>query len=404
MTRELLFRLINQQLFSQLLLVELSFLLSWFIVLKLQLRIVEAQIEPKRILPWAVIGSLLNLFIRPCFPAIISFILQIVLLALFLRVQGKARLISGFWAIVLSQMTIIIGSYLTITILCYWDKDIRSFMLNSEYGMIIGTLVETMGPMLLLHILTVFKFSVTLPLSRKPTRYELIGVFAFGLMYFSVFNSLGNLFSTVRNNPKEIFQVLFPNLMTTVSSILGAFLIVVALLKQRSIDRQQHEIERQQHEYEQQKYQSERLVYEERIAQLERANQELIILNDQLAAYKIEPQDAIAAMQDMLKRLKDTIFSTIKQQKSYIVPDNNGNPIQIHLTRREKQVLKLIATAGKSNKEIAGALNLKEGYVKNIVIKLLKKTKSADRTQLAIFAITNNLIEDDTDSKKHNNQ
>ncbi|MDJ0773141.1 MAG: response regulator transcription factor [Mastigocoleus sp. MO_167.B18] len=55
------------------------------------------------------------------------------------------------------------------------------------------------------------------------------------------------------------------------------------------------------------------------------------------------------------------------------------------LTRREKEVLKLIVS-GASNKEIAQQLYISEGTVKNHVTNILSRLNLRDRTQAAIFA------------------
>ena len=61
------------------------------------------------------------------------------------------------------------------------------------------------------------------------------------------------------------------------------------------------------------------------------------------------------------------------------------------LTRREIEVLKLIAE-GLFNKEIAAKLNISERTVKNHVSNIFKKIDVSDRTQAAVFAIKNNLV------------
>ncbi len=62
-----------------------------------------------------------------------------------------------------------------------------------------------------------------------------------------------------------------------------------------------------------------------------------------------------------------------------------------HLTERERDVLGLIAT-GRSNKEIAAAIHLTEGTVKNYVSAILLKIDVADRTQAALYAVRHGLI------------
>lgn len=62
------------------------------------------------------------------------------------------------------------------------------------------------------------------------------------------------------------------------------------------------------------------------------------------------------------------------------------------LTKREIEVLKLLAE-GLFNKEIAYKLNISERTVKNHVSNIFKKINASDRTQAAVFAIKNNLVD-----------
>ncbi len=62
------------------------------------------------------------------------------------------------------------------------------------------------------------------------------------------------------------------------------------------------------------------------------------------------------------------------------------------LTKRELEVLILIAN-GMFNKEIAMKLNISERTVKNHISNIFKKIEVVDRTQAAVFAIRNGLIQ-----------
>lgn len=62
------------------------------------------------------------------------------------------------------------------------------------------------------------------------------------------------------------------------------------------------------------------------------------------------------------------------------------------LTKRELDVLKEIAK-GKSNKEIAASLFITEKTVKTHVSNLLSKLELADRTQAALYAVKNQLVD-----------
>ena len=104
--------------------------------------------------------------------------------------------------------------------------------------------------------------------------------------------------------------------------------------------------------------------------------------------------------------LKDSSFQTLKDAitlvnsgESYIQPEltpilNAGlmrkNDIQDNLTKREIEVLKLVAV-GKINREIAIELDISERTVKNHISNLFKKIDVNDRTQAAVYAIKNDL-------------
>jgi DNA-binding NarL/FixJ family response regulator len=62
------------------------------------------------------------------------------------------------------------------------------------------------------------------------------------------------------------------------------------------------------------------------------------------------------------------------------------------LTKREIEVLKLIAE-GLFNKEIAYNLDISEKTVKNHVSNIFKKINVSDRTQAAVYAIKNSLVD-----------
>lgn len=64
------------------------------------------------------------------------------------------------------------------------------------------------------------------------------------------------------------------------------------------------------------------------------------------------------------------------------------------LTDREMDILRLICD-GFSNSEISSKLFLAEGTVRNNISRMLEKLNLKDRTQLAVFAIKNNIIQED---------
>lgn len=61
------------------------------------------------------------------------------------------------------------------------------------------------------------------------------------------------------------------------------------------------------------------------------------------------------------------------------------------LTKREIEILTQVAS-GMFNKEIAVNLNISERTVKNHISNIFKKIDASDRTQAAVFAIRNNIV------------
>ena len=101
--------------------------------------------------------------------------------------------------------------------------------------------------------------------------------------------------------------------------------------------------------------------------------------------------------------LKKAIFSIVEGEnyiQPSLIPSLNSKMIEKNrdegkiesLTKRELEVLKLLAV-GMYNKEVAEKLNISERTVKNHVSNIFKKIEVTDRTQAAVFAIHNNLIE-----------
>ncbi len=78
----------------------------------------------------------------------------------------------------------------------------------------------------------------------------------------------------------------------------------------------------------------------------------------------------------------------VKDQKQDKPEENQEMEALKRLTRREKEVLKLISQ-GMNNREIANTLFISEKTVKNHVSNIFKKIHVNDRTQAAIFALKN---------------
>ena len=83
--------------------------------------------------------------------------------------------------------------------------------------------------------------------------------------------------------------------------------------------------------------------------------------------------------------------SVLEDMRRQVAPAGGrpGLPVP-ELTPRERDIMRLVAQ-GMDNREIAAGLFLAEGTVRNNISRLLEKLKLKDRTQLAVFAVKNNL-------------
>jgi len=72
------------------------------------------------------------------------------------------------------------------------------------------------------------------------------------------------------------------------------------------------------------------------------------------------------------------------------IPRARSRPLNPQLSFRERQVVNLVAQA-KLNKEIAHELHLTEGTIKEYLNRIFRKVGASNRTELAIWALTNQL-------------
>ena len=109
------------------------------------------------------------------------------------------------------------------------------------------------------------------------------------------------------------------------------------------------------------------------------------ILKDSESA---ELKKAIKAVRDGENYIQPSLIPALNSQ--LLNRDTDKDKISL-LTNRELEVLVQVAN-GMFNKEIANNLNISERTVKNHVSNIFKKIDVSDRTQAAVFAIRNKLI------------
>jgi two-component system, NarL family, response regulator LiaR len=110
----------------------------------------------------------------------------------------------------------------------------------------------------------------------------------------------------------------------------------------------------------------------------------------------VEPAQLARAIRAAHAGKEAIIDPTVAARLVHALADEGRPRVQEpeHLTRRERDVLELIAR-GRSNKRIALELGISEKTVKTHVGHLLAKLGVTDRTQAALLAVQQGLLDDD---------
>lgn len=387
MTRELLLTIINQKLFLDIALIIITYLIYWIISLKLCLQILEIKASIKKLVPAIFIMFIYSLAARLIIPRLLFGIIEAFLIAILLTfIAPKVSYLKYLWSAFLSILISGISSITALSVLSFLNPNISTFFLKATLGMPAGTILEVIVPSLVLFILPRLKKKLPLvPPIEKIGFYDIIGVITFGSLFYIVYYEAIKFASSLKDDPQYAFKDMISLWIAAIAAVTGHYTVVRNLKKK-------NEYEQLQREQEQQKHESDRLIYEERIAQLEQENQELAGLNEQLQTNTIDPREAVAAMQDIIKRLQNAAKSTMERSEKAVILEKISNPAPVYLSPREKDVITSIA-CGLSNKAIAAALDLTEGTVKNIITKLLEKLELETRSQLAVYAARNGLID-----------
>jgi len=108
--------------------------------------------------------------------------------------------------------------------------------------------------------------------------------------------------------------------------------------------------------------------------------------------FKDSGQDHIRTVIKSVKKGYPVFHQKVLNTVVQSIPEIISEKVNIDLTSTEKKILSYIVE-GKSNKEISILLMLSEGRIRNIISNLFDKTGTCDRTQLAVFAVRNDLVD-----------
>ncbi|MDP4094596.1 MAG: response regulator transcription factor [Bacillota bacterium] len=111
----------------------------------------------------------------------------------------------------------------------------------------------------------------------------------------------------------------------------------------------------------------------------------------------IDTEELIFAIKSVIRGLRvmhENAFDVVREKISATEAssfERKNEKKETGLTDREIEVVKLIVY-GKSNREIAASLFMSEGTARNVISNILAKLNLKDRTQLAVYAVKNNIV------------
>lgn len=107
----------------------------------------------------------------------------------------------------------------------------------------------------------------------------------------------------------------------------------------------------------------------------------------------VRPEELIMAVKCIFSgfMVMHAALKSFFQELATNTPNQRQTGWEQKLKQDEAEIIRLISD-GKNNKEIADLLNYSEGTIKNRISKIMEKFEVADRTQLVVFALKNDLI------------
>lgn len=201
MTRELFFEMFNKCLVLDLILLLLSFEVTWIVLLKLGFKILKVEVNYKAIIIGAFVSALISLFVRPFFPGIFTFFI-IIPLVVFLKFFGKTKWIIACWVTFLIFSLSSVGALLIISPLLK-NQAMASFFFKSRYGVMIGSLTEGLVPAVLYMLLKISNFSLIPSPGKLLKSVDFIDVYVFGALLFWCYDALMKIWECFLSNPEQ---------------------------------------------------------------------------------------------------------------------------------------------------------------------------------------------------------
>jgi hypothetical protein len=181
MTKHLLLQILNERDILVLILHLLMSSLFWFTLLIAGFHILKVKVNFKYSIPGVFILACVSIFLRPFTSGILTFFTMLIPPFLFLKFYSKSKWsVSFFITAILILSTAVFPMLFIIPLTSANHALIPFFSNDSRYGVMVGSLAETLGVVVLLALLNIFNV-VTIPI---PGQTVFIDIFIFAGLSF----------------------------------------------------------------------------------------------------------------------------------------------------------------------------------------------------------------------------
>ncbi|MCL6592197.1 MAG: LuxR C-terminal-related transcriptional regulator [Firmicutes bacterium] len=391
MSRDIFIQIVKEKSINDFIFILLVYFLVNLVNLKLFFRILEFNVSFKKILPGILLLVFYNVFGKQIIPnALIYGLILIVLLVIIVKVIGKEA-VSWFRAIWGSFLTCFISALgvLCIQFPLWLNKDIANFLEKDTFGFGVGAICEGVFPFISLFLLRMITIPIIPPKTakRKITLVDVVNLTLFVGLFALLYNAFIRTFKFYFETYSKfdlIKDLLYEGFIVALE--IGGYRFIYFTSKKQN-ELQQKNIELQQKQLKQS---------EETINELKIRNAELEELNRYLKNRKTTPQRILDDVANLISSNRNITHRLEEFHKSLSSQSESGDIFEydfiteMAFNELELKIIERIVE-GETNAEIAKALGLSTGRIRNIITELLNKTGSRDRTVLAVRYIKSKL-------------
>ncbi|MCL6592261.1 MAG: LuxR C-terminal-related transcriptional regulator [Firmicutes bacterium] len=380
MPKEILFQIIKEKLIFDFIIIIIVYSMVELIIFKLNLQIAGAKAKLQTILLGILPLIFYDILAKTIFPGLIYILVYIILLTIITKIVIKIELswTKIFWSSFLSLFISSIG-VLAIEIPISLHPPIARFITKTPPGVACGAICELTFPLIAYFILKTIDISLIPSTKRKISILDAANLAGFALPFLLLYNAfLRTLkYLDIYSKWDLIKDMLYEWLIVGLEVGIYRFIYIS---NKKQFELQQENIELQQKKLKQS---------EETISELKIHNEKLTEFNKYLKNRKTTPQKILDDVANLISSNRNITLRLEEFHKSLSNQSESGDIFEydfiteMAFNELELKIIERIVE-GETNAEIANALGLSTGRVRNIITELLNKTGSRDRTVLAV--------------------